>query len=85
MSGPLLARAGFPDVLVAKAYSHDGKGLDLVLYPGKEAGVFELGFERLTPGGRYRVGGGQLVADELGCGSVGVAIKGRTAVVLSPV
>lgn len=48
MKGPILADVKLPDVIVAKAYSHDSKGLDMVLYPGKEAGVFKLGFERLT-------------------------------------
>ena len=85
MNGPVLADVKFPDVLVAKAYSHDSKGLDMVLYPGKEAGVFKLGFERLTPGGKYQVGNQQIVADDNGLGSADIAIQGRTAVVLSPV
>ncbi|WAO91622.1 Ldi domain-containing protein [Fusarium falciforme] len=50
LSGPLLEDAPFPEVLVAKAYSEDGKKLDLVLYNGKEPGSFKLGFERLVPG-----------------------------------
>lgn len=51
--GPILEEAPFPDVLVAKAWSHDGEGMELVLYPGKESGKFQLGFERLQPGGKY--------------------------------
>jgi hypothetical protein len=31
--GPLLAEAPYPEVIVAKASSDDGSGLDLVLYP----------------------------------------------------
>ena len=58
--------------------------ISFLLYPGKEAGVSKLGFERLAPGVRYVVGGEQVVADKTGCGSVDVAIKGRTAVALSP-
>ena len=85
LRGPVLADVAFPDVLVAKAYSHDGRGLDLVLYPGKGSGVFKLGFDRLTPGGKYKVGGEQIVADKSGSGSVDVAVDGRTAVILSPV
>lgn len=55
MSGPILAEAKFPDVLVSKAYSHDGKGLDVVLYPGKAAGVFKLGFESSERAGRRMI------------------------------
>ncbi|KAM5349950.1 hypothetical protein ACJ41O_006455 [Fusarium nematophilum] len=40
MFGPLLANAPFPDVLRAKAWSEDGKKLDLVLYPGNKPGHF---------------------------------------------
>ncbi|KAL8678760.1 MAG: hypothetical protein Q9186_004911 [Xanthomendoza sp. 1 TL-2023] len=83
MRGPVLADVRFPDVLVAKAYSHDGKGLDMVFYPGKEAGVFKVGFERLVVGKRYEVGGEMIVADDEGCGSANVRIQGRTAVMLS--
>lgn len=85
MQGPLLAECKFPDVLVAKAYSHDSKGLDLVLYNGKQAGTFSLGFERLVPGGRYSLSTGQsLTADNSGRASVDVKVDGRTQVVLSP-
>ena len=84
MQGPLLADVMFPDVLVAKAYSHDSKSLDLVLYPGKSAGTFRLGFERLTPGSKYAIGNSQLTADDSGCASVNVRIDGRTPFVLRP-
>ena len=83
MTGPILAEAEFPDVLVAKAYSHDGKGLDLVLYPGKEDGVFKLGFERLEKGKKYDIGGKKVVADSNGAASVDVKIDGRTQLTLS--
>ncbi len=52
-NGPILEEASFPEVLVAKAYSQDGASLDLVLYPGKDAGVFRLGFKNLRPGEQY--------------------------------
>lgn len=85
MQGPLLAECKFPDVLVAKAYSHDSKGLDLVLYNGKQAGTFTLSFERLVPGSRYSLSTGQsLTADKSGRTSVDVKVDGRTQVVLSP-
>jgi hypothetical protein len=85
LQGPLLASCKFPEVLVAKAYSHDSKGLDLVLYNGKQAGTFTLGLERLTPGGKYSLSTGQSVtADKTGKASVDVKIDGRTQVTLSP-
>lgn len=84
MGGPILEDAAFPDVLVAKAYSHDGKGLDLVLYPGKSAGTFKLGFERLKAGQRYDVAGQKMQADREGKGSVDVKLDGRTPVIVSP-
>lgn len=62
MRGPFLTREAFPDVLVAKAYSHDGEGLGMVFYPGKANGVFEAGFERLVPRGEYVVCGERIRA-----------------------
>ena len=86
MQGPLLADAPFPEVLVAKAYSHDAKTLELVLYNGKAAGAFKLGFERLSPGGKYSLSNGQtMTADKKGCASLEVKIKDRTALILCPV
>ena len=83
MNRLILADVKFPDVLVAKAYSHDGKGLDMLLYHGKEAGVFRLALERLMPGNGYRIGHEQIVDDQTGCGKSNVAIKGRTSVMLT--
>jgi len=48
-TGPILADAKYPDVLVAKAVSH-GDDLDLVLYPGKGSASQTLRIERLRPG-----------------------------------
>lgn len=79
--GPLLDSVPFPDVLVAKCYSPDGESLDLVLYPGKDAGKFPLEFKRLTPGARYSLDGGEstVVANKDGVGNVEVQLDGRTA------
>ena len=63
---PILTGIQFPEVLVAKASSQDGEGMDLVLYPGKEAGVFQLRFERLHVGRRYDLSGTSAVAARLG-------------------
>lgn len=85
LKGPLLAQASFPQVLVAKAYSHDGLGLDLVLYDGANPGTFELGLERLTPGATYIFSTGEEVAaDKEGKAIVSVRVDGRTQVFITP-
>ena len=85
MNGPLLADCKFPDVLVAKAYSHTGKDLDLVLYNGKAAGTFTLGIERLDAGKAYHVSDGQKVtADKNGKVTIKAKINGRTAITVTP-
>ncbi|KAK7190641.1 hypothetical protein DPSP01_007295 [Paraphaeosphaeria sporulosa] len=87
MTGPLLADCKFPEVLVAKAYSHDGKSLELVLYNGKSAGKQKLGFERLTPGGMYKIMKETvetITADAQGKASIEVDLNGRTALTVSP-
>lgn len=83
MTGPVLSDVNFPDVLVAKAYSHEGKGLDMVLYPGKAAGTFTLGFDRLQAGKKYDVAGRKMTADGEGKANVDIKIDGRTPVILS--
>ncbi|KAI1872775.1 uncharacterized protein JN550_003649 [Neoarthrinium moseri] len=86
LEGPLLEGAPFPDVLVAKAYSPDGKSLDLVLYNGNDAGTFELGFERLVPHQRYALSTGDYItADRFGEAKYQARINGRTQIVLSPI
>ncbi|KAK2761448.1 linalool dehydratase-isomerase precursor [Colletotrichum kahawae] len=85
LKGPLLEEAPFPDVLVAKAYSNDGKQLDLVLYNGAEPGTFDLGFERLVPGNEYSIStGGSVKASNRGKATVKVSVKGRTQIILKP-
>lgn len=81
--GPILTGLPFPDVLVAKAYSHDGEGMDIVLYPGKAAGVFQLQFERLQSGRTYSLSGQSAVASKSGEATFEVKIDGRTALMLS--
>ncbi|KAF5013174.1 hypothetical protein FDECE_803 [Fusarium decemcellulare] len=82
MSGPLLASAPFPDVLVAKAWSEDGKKLDLVLYPGNKPGNFSLDFERLQPGQTYSIGKGTMTADHTGKATAVVRVDGRTQLLI---
>ncbi|MGQ0843508.1 MAG: linalool dehydratase/isomerase domain-containing protein [Sporichthyaceae bacterium] len=55
-SGPVLAEAGYPDVLVAKAVT-DGRALDLVLRPGNGPVRTRLAVERLVPYRTYTVVG----------------------------
>jgi hypothetical protein len=86
LSGPILEDATYPDVLVAKAFSH-GDDLELVLYPGNGDGVQNLGLERLRPNATYTVTGGvegQLVAGSDGRARLNVRLSGRTAVYLVP-
>jgi len=85
LSGPVLARATYPDVLVARAWS-DGEGLELVLHPGRGTGTFEIGLDRLQPGAAYVVSGAgqdRLVADAAGRAAIRVVLDGRTEVRLS--
>ena len=85
-SGPLLSEARYPEVLVAKAFSH-GEDLDLVLYPGVADSTQTLGFERLRPGQRYAVeglAGGSVTADGEGRATLVVTLAGRTALRLVP-
>ena len=84
--GPVLARASYPHVLVARAYS-TGTDLDLVLHPGSGETRQTLGLARLEPGRSYTVTGaaqGLLVADEQGTASLEVTLDGRTALHVSP-
>jgi len=81
-TGPILAEAKYPDVLVARARSH-GDDLDLVLYPGAQSGPQTLRLERLRPGAQYAlIGAGEGVcrADETGAASIQVDLRGRTPV-----
>lgn len=85
LQGPLLEECPFPEGLVSKTYSEDGKQLDLVLYNCKEPGVFELGFERMLPGQAYSLNTRESVtADDAGKAVVEVRVDGRTQIFLKP-
>ncbi|HYA34265.1 MAG TPA: hypothetical protein VEF03_01545 [Candidatus Binataceae bacterium] len=84
--GPLLTGASYPDVLVAKAFSH-GNDLDLVLYPGAAPGPQTIRIERLTPDARYTIENSQrepFVADRDGAASITVDLDGRTPLHIIP-
>lgn len=82
---PILDKAAFPDVLVGKAYSNDGKSVELVLYNGKQAGIFKLEFKNMQAGQLYKLGKQKVEADANGRASFSLEINGRTAVTLKPV
>jgi hypothetical protein len=85
-SGPVLAEAKYPDVLVARAFS-DGDDLDLVLYPGAASGPQKIAIERLKPGATYEVRGSlatTLQADDRGTASLEVDLRGRTPLRVVP-
>lgn len=85
-SGPQLAEASYPEVLVAKATS-TGHDLELVLYPGRGNGRQRLGLARLVPGASYRVAGRpdlDFRADGQGVAQLEVELSGRTALNITP-
>jgi Linalool dehydratase/isomerase len=85
--GPQLAKANYPDVLVAHA-RNDGRTLRLVLRPGSSAARQDLTLARLDPGRPYRiVGDGRdrtLTADAQGQLVVDVDLRDRLELVVSP-
>jgi hypothetical protein len=84
--GPVLDRASYPDVLVARAWS-DGEDLSLVLYAGGPSAEQVLGIDRLAPGRTYRLEptGATFVADRSGRADVPVSLHDRTELRLVPV
>ncbi|MET0317892.1 MAG: hypothetical protein ABW188_13800 [Rhodococcus fascians] len=87
LSGPQLAEAAYPDVLVARAVT-DGAALDLVLYPGASPRRVTLIVDRLEPFGSYRATGtldAIVTADDNGRARIQVDLGGRAVVRLEPV
>ncbi|MFD1189552.1 linalool dehydratase/isomerase domain-containing protein [Phenylobacterium conjunctum] len=84
--GPVLERCAYPEVLVARAFSH-GEDLELTLYPGAGDGAQALGLARLTPGAAYAVTGAtpaRIVAGADGMADLSVTLSGRTEVRVTP-
>ncbi|WP_447766168.1 linalool dehydratase/isomerase domain-containing protein [Sphingopyxis panaciterrae] len=78
--GPRLARATYPDVLIARAVA-GARSLDLVLYPGGGAAVSTIGIAGLLPGRHYLTGLALpkfLCADASGAATIDVPLRGRT-------
>lgn len=85
-TGPVLANAAYPDVLVARAVT-DGESLDLVLRPGAGEVATTLGIERLLPGREYVVDGAAIetiIADGRGCALVEVLLRDRLELRIRP-
>ena len=85
-TGPILADAKYPDVIVTRAVT-DGSALDLVLQPGDGAVQAELGFARLKPGKSYRIrqSDKSLTAALDGTARITVPVEGRTEIHLVPI
>lgn len=86
-SGPRLAGAAYPQVLIAQAQA-EGSKLHLVLYPGSGDGTQLIEFSGLAPERRHRTGHESepfLKADSAGRASLRVALHGRTALTIEPV
>ncbi|KAM0346738.1 hypothetical protein ACHAP4_011650 [Fusarium culmorum] len=77
--GPILSNAKYPEVLVAKARTHDGDDLELVLYPGTEKKSVELGLSQLRVSTEYTVNGeNRFKADADGKANITVTLDKRT-------
>jgi len=85
-NGPILQEASYPEILVARAMSLNGKDLDLTLYNGTAPGPQRIGFERLQPGANYAVEqtGDKFSADTKGNAKITVHLDGRTPVHIIP-
>jgi len=84
--GPRLARAPYPDVLIARAEADGGK-LHLVLYPGCGDGAQLIELSGLMPERCYRIGHENapvLKADRAGHATLRVTLHGRTVLTIEP-
>ncbi|MDR3174575.1 MAG: hypothetical protein LBU19_10025, partial [Treponema sp.] len=84
-SGPLLEACSYPDVLVAKAFSH-GEDLELVLYNGTEKKEQTIRLERLQKERVYNIleTGQKIRADADGKAHLECRLEGRTPITLIP-
>ena len=85
-TGPILADAAYPDVLVARAVS-DGHDLDLVLRPGNGKTRTTIAVERLRPGHTYDTRGARnalVTADPTGRALIDVDLDDRLELYIRP-
>lgn len=88
LAGPMIETMDYPGILVARAFSDDGRGLDAVFYPGTKAGLHTIPLSQLTPAGRYAVSGAEdreITAAADGTAEIRVQVNGRTEVQLRPI
>ncbi|MGC4994355.1 hypothetical protein [Nocardia salmonicida] len=85
-TGPRLADADYPDVLVARALT-DGVALHCVLRPGAGPVRTTVVVDRLVPGRCYHVAGAlerEVVADRAGCTTLTLDLGGRLQLDVEP-
>jgi len=85
-TGPRLAEADYPDVLVARALT-DGTALRCVLRPGAGQVRTTVVVDRLVPGRSYHVAGAlerEVVADRTGCSTLTLDLGGRLQLDVEP-
>jgi len=85
-NGPLLERAAYPDVLVARAVS-DGTALEAVVRPGARPGRQTLGLTQLRPTTRYVCEGtveAAVVSDPQGFATLTLELDGRREIRVRP-
>jgi hypothetical protein len=66
LAAPILSEVPYQGVLVAKAQSHTGEDLEIVVYPSSMAGDFPLKISRLTLGRRCAYENKGVTADSEG-------------------
>lgn len=84
--GPVIDSVPYPQVMVARAVSPNGRDLDAVLRTVGRQERVTVTFARLRPGGRYKLTGAleeAVVADEAGRARVQVEVAGRSALALA--
>jgi Linalool dehydratase/isomerase len=88
LKGPVLDTVSYPEVLVAKAYSSDGAGLELVVYPGTSQTRQTLAISRLQPNAVYAVSIGseqsRLTTTANGTAELNCVMDGRTEIHITP-
>jgi hypothetical protein len=74
---PFIARAKYPDVLIASAFATLAS-LHVVLYPGRASGLQTIGVSGLSPGATYRVGDKDYFSSDEGTLDLELNLQGRT-------
>lgn len=86
INGPMLEKASYPEVQVAKAVN-DGKALHLVMYPGTDKRMVDIEISQLTPNGSYQLEGistETVQANSEGCLPLSIQLDGRSELHIKP-